>query len=83
MKTTGKSMVCAFLVLLLTSLLVAGCSPGKQVIKVGSKEYTEQLVLGQITLLALENAGYAVEDKTGVAGSNKVRTALISKEIDI
>ncbi len=67
----------------LGALLLAGCTPTEPTIRVGSKEYTEQLILGQITLLALENAGYAVEDKTGVAGSNKVRTALLTKEIDI
>jgi len=53
------------------------------VIRVGSKEFTEQLLLGQITLQVLEDAGYKVDDRTGVAGSNKVRTALLSKEIDI
>jgi len=64
-------------------LLLAGCSPAKEIIRVGSKEFTEQLILGQITLLALENAGYAVDDKTGVAGSNKNRSALLAKELDI
>ena len=29
---------------------------------VGSKEFTEQLILGQITLQVLENAGATVED---------------------
>jgi len=65
------------------SLLLAGCSTAKETISVGSKEFTEQLILGQITLLALENAGYAVADKTGVAGSNKNRSALLGKDIDI
>jgi len=83
MRTIGTSMVKTILALLLASMLLAGCAPAKETIRVGSKEYTEQLILGQITLLALENAGYAVEDKTGVAGSNKVRSALLSKDIDI
>jgi osmoprotectant transport system substrate-binding protein len=83
MKTTHRPLVSVLLVALLGSLFLIGCTPGKQTVKVGSKEYTEQLILGQITLLALENAGYSVEDKTGVAGSNKVRSALLAKEIDI
>ncbi len=83
MRTIGRPMVQTILVLLFGSMLLAGCAPAKETIRVGSKEYTEQLVLGQITLLALENAGYAVEDKTGVAGSNKVRSALIGKDIDV
>lgn len=68
--------------LLLTAL--SGCTgASSKVVRVGSKEFTEQLLLGQITLQALKDAGYKVEDRTGVAGSNKVRTALLAKEIDI
>ena len=52
-------------------------------IKVGSKEFTEQLILGQITNLALEDAGFAVEDKTNIAGSTKVRAALENGDFDL
>ena len=62
----------------------SGCSSkAEDVIKVGSKEFSEQLILGQITVLALENAGYKVEDKTNIAGSDKVRSALTNGEIDL
>lgn len=50
---------------------------------VGSKEFTEQLILGQITILALENAGAEVEDQTGITGTTSVRQALESGEIDM
>ncbi|MGH2763017.1 MAG: glycine betaine ABC transporter substrate-binding protein [Thermoleophilaceae bacterium] len=50
---------------------------------VGSKEFTEQLVLGQITVLALENAGAEVKDETGLAGSVAARQALEAGEIDM
>jgi osmoprotectant transport system substrate-binding protein len=62
---------------------ITACSDGKEAIRVSSKEFTEQLILGQITVLALENAGYKVDDKTGIAGSNKLRTALLHKDIDV
>ncbi|MBA3261313.1 MAG: glycine betaine ABC transporter substrate-binding protein [Thermoleophilaceae bacterium] len=52
-------------------------------LKVGSKEFTEQLVLGQITVLALENAGADVKDETGLAGSVAARQALEAGEIDM
>jgi osmoprotectant transport system substrate-binding protein len=78
-----KKLLLVILSVTLLLMALAGCSGQSKVIRVGSKEFTEQLLLGQITLVALENAGYKVEDKTGVAGSNKVRTALLSKEIDI
>jgi osmoprotectant transport system substrate-binding protein len=50
---------------------------------VGSKEFTENIVLGQITILALEAAGAEVTDQTGLIGSATVREALTSGEIDM
>jgi len=50
---------------------------------VGSKEFTEQLVLGQITVQVLEDAGAKVDDQTGITGTTNVRKALESGEIDL
>jgi osmoprotectant transport system substrate-binding protein len=50
---------------------------------VGSKEFTEQLILGQITLQTLEAAGATVNDQIGLAGSVAARKALESGEIDM
>lgn len=52
-------------------------------LSVGSKEFTESIVLAQITAVALENAGATVQDKTGISGSATVREALESKQIDM
>ena len=75
------------------ALIAAGCgggggSSGKVNLSdaeftVGSKEFTEQLILGQITLQVLENAGATVNDQTGLAGSVAARKALESDEIDM
>jgi osmoprotectant transport system substrate-binding protein len=51
-------------------------------ITVGSKEFTEQLILGQIAIQALEAAGATVTDRTGLAGTDATREALESGEID-
>ncbi|MDD4088660.1 MAG: glycine betaine ABC transporter substrate-binding protein [Tissierellia bacterium] len=72
MKGLALTMV---LMLMLVSLSACGGN-NEDTIKVGSKEFTEQLLLGKISVIALENAGFEVEDKTGVAGSDKVRLAL-------
>ncbi|NUL45240.1 glycine/betaine ABC transporter substrate-binding protein [Cellulosimicrobium funkei] len=48
----------------------------------GSKEFTESVVLSQITALALEDAGASIEDQTGISGSATVREALEKDEID-
>ncbi|MCW2608498.1 MAG: glycine/betaine transporter substrate-binding protein [Frankiales bacterium] len=52
-------------------------------VKVGSKEFTEQRVLGQIAVQALKGAGAKVEDKTNLTGTSVVRKALTSGEIDV
>jgi glycine betaine/choline ABC-type transport system substrate-binding protein len=50
---------------------------------VSSKEFTEQLILGHITKLALEDAGADVDDQIGLVGSVSVREALTSGEVDL
>ena len=50
---------------------------------VGSKEFTEQLVLGQVVVQALEAAGADVTDRTNLTGTSVVRQALESGEIDL
>ncbi|MBQ3424558.1 MAG: glycine/betaine ABC transporter substrate-binding protein, partial [Clostridia bacterium] len=50
--------------------------------RVGSKDFTENLVVAEIYALALEDAGYTVERKLNIAGS-VVHTAITSREIDL
>jgi osmoprotectant transport system substrate-binding protein len=50
---------------------------------VGSKEFTEQLVLGQIAVEALKAGGALVKDMTGIEGSEAARRALTDGEIDM
>lgn len=50
---------------------------------VGSKEFTEQVILGHMTRLALEAAGADVRNQIGLQGSTTVRNALTSGEIDM
>jgi osmoprotectant transport system substrate-binding protein len=52
-------------------------------IRVGSKQFTEQIVLGQIILAALEDAGYNVEDRTNLGSTQVNRDALVNGEIDV
>ena len=53
-----------------------------QTIVVGSKDFTENIVFGQITMQALKAAGATVTDKTNIKGSVNVREALLSGEVD-
>jgi len=50
---------------------------------VGSESFTEQEVLGNITIQILEAADATVIDRTGLGGNEEVRAALESGEIDL
>jgi osmoprotectant transport system substrate-binding protein len=52
-------------------------------IRVTSKEFTEQLILGKIAVLALTAAGAKVEDHTNVQGSVTARKSLTGGENDL
>ncbi|MPY85656.1 MAG: glycine/betaine ABC transporter substrate-binding protein [Actinophytocola sp.] len=64
------------------SLAKAGDLSGAQ-LAVGGKEFTEQLVLCEITAQALESAGAEVERSCGLSGSSSTRAALNSGDIDM
>ncbi|MCX5563322.1 glycine betaine ABC transporter substrate-binding protein [Streptomyces sp. NBC_00038] len=79
-----------------TALLVSGCGGDTQAatgsagdeldgatLTVGSKDFTENIVLGQITMKVLQAHGAEVEDKTNIKGSVTTRQALTSGDIDL
>ncbi|GAB3804185.1 hypothetical protein GCM10027605_27680 [Micromonospora zhanjiangensis] len=53
-----------------------------QSIAIGSKEFTENIVLGHIAMLALKAAGANVVDKTNIKGSVNVRKAMLAGEVN-
>lgn len=52
-------------------------------VTVGSKDFTEQIILGYVAQLALEAAGADTVDLTNIAGSNSARYALEDGQIDL
>jgi osmoprotectant transport system substrate-binding protein len=50
---------------------------------VGSKEFTEQLILCHITILALRSVGATIREKCGLQGTDITRAALMSGSIDM
>ncbi len=64
-------------------LLLAGCGGPKPII-VGSKNFTEQLVLGEIIAQQIENRLHAaVQRRFNLGGSLLAHQALLAKEIDM
>jgi len=69
--------------LLLVMAFTSACAPKPAAaIRVGSKDFTENLVLAELYALALEDNGFQVERKYNIA-SSLVHTALVNKEIDL
>lgn len=52
-------------------------------ITVGAKDFTEQLILGNMLATILQAAGADVVNRTNIAGSNGVRNALLNGSVDI
>jgi osmoprotectant transport system substrate-binding protein len=52
-------------------------------IRVGSKNFTEQLILGNLIVTALQEAGLEVVDNTNLGGTGVVRDSLLTGEIDV
>ena len=79
-----KRIITLLLALTLSLSLFACGKPSEEsaAIRVGSKDFTENLIVSEIYALALEDAGYTVERKQNIAGS-VVHTAITSDEIDL
>ena len=78
-----KRTIAFILAFILTLGLFSGCS-GKTdgAVVVGSKDFTESLIVAEIYALALEDAGYNVERKLNIAGS-VVHSAITGGDIDL
>lgn len=83
-----------FAQLLLVTMLVAALVGGtgamdafaqsdKPTVRIGSKNFTEQLVLGEIYALLLEEHGFRVQRKLNLAGTLVAHQALVHDEIDL
>lgn len=78
------------LLALLTATLVVACGGGgtgddaaATPIRVGSKDFTEQFIIGEMYALVLEDAGFAVERKLNLGGTPVAHAGLVNNEIDL
>ncbi|MEB3356455.1 MAG: glycine betaine ABC transporter substrate-binding protein [Synechococcales bacterium] len=71
---------------LVAALVVVSCAGGggdEGVIRVGSKDFTEQFIIGEMYALLLENADYPVERKLNLGGTPVAQAGLVNGEIDL
>ncbi|MFF0989326.1 glycine betaine ABC transporter substrate-binding protein [Kocuria nitroreducens] len=52
-------------------------------VRVTSKNFTEQLILGKVAVLAVQAAGFETEDITNVPGSQPVRELMLTGDADL
>src|SRR5688500_10829271 len=80
----GRAVLSLIVVAGLLLAMMAGTSAqnDKPTVSVGSKQFVEQLILGELLALLLEQADYEVERNLGLAGTNVVHEALINGEVD-
>jgi osmoprotectant transport system substrate-binding protein len=64
-------------------LPAAGAAAEGGPVRIGSKDFTEELLLGEMYALLLENAGVPVERKLNLAGTEVAHQALTKGEIDL
>ncbi len=87
MKTPHKGMRIwsFFLIVSLFFPWLSACSgqKGNDVIRVGSKDFTEEFILGEMYAKLLENAGFKVERKLNLGGTPVAQKALEDGQIDL
>ena len=60
-----------------------GSAPQTGAVRIGSKDFSEELLLGEMYAQLLEANGVPVERKLNLAGTQVAHTALISNQIDL
>jgi osmoprotectant transport system substrate-binding protein len=81
----GKSMKFVRIVIALASVaaLLFSSAQAQQPVRVGSKNFTEQFVLGELYAQALEASGIKTEKKLNLGGTLIAHKALEEKQIDL
>jgi osmoprotectant transport system substrate-binding protein len=77
-----RRLVVPLLLALLTMFSAIACNSSTG-IKVGSKDFTEQFILGEMYALVLENQGLKVERKLNLGGTPVAQAGLQSGQIDL
>jgi len=85
-RSTRAAVAAGIAAALVTTVAVAAVmrpSGGRGVVRVGSKNFTEQIILGEIVAQTLEHAGLTVERRLNLGGTFIADRALRSGDIDV
>lgn len=76
------NQACLGVAVALTTVACGG-GGGEDTVSVGSKDFTEQLIIGEMYALVLEENGFAVERKLNLGGTPVAQAAIMSGDIDL
>lgn len=76
------NQACLGVAVALTTVACGG-GGGEDTVSVGSKDFTEQLIIGEMYALVLEENGFAVERKLNLGGTPVAQAAIVSGDIDL
>ncbi|MEO8190434.1 MAG: glycine betaine ABC transporter substrate-binding protein [Acidobacteriota bacterium] len=82
MRRAGIALV-LFAAAIAAALPVMGCGRSTHRIRIGSKNFSEQVLLGEIVAQALEARGVAVDRKLNLGGTFVCHQALLAGELDL
>ena len=83
MKKSNMTLILALVLCVLALGVLAACGRSNDdTIRIGSKNFSENLIVAELYALALEDAGHTVERKFNVAGS-LLHPAITNNEIDL
>lgn len=83
MKVASKMAVWLVAIAVFTLFAGSGATAAEKKLVIGSKNFTEQQILGSIMIQLLDHKGFTCEDKTGLGGTLVARKALENGQIDM
>jgi osmoprotectant transport system substrate-binding protein len=85
MRSIQRLLILSLLAVVTAFTIVActGSGGSSGPIKVGSKDFTEQFIIGEMYALVLEKGGFEVERKLNLGGTPVAQAGLVSGEIDL
>jgi osmoprotectant transport system substrate-binding protein len=79
-----RKLFSALSLLVIVAILLTGCrGAAKKTVTVSSKNFTEQYLLGWMSVLALQDAGFTVNNQVDLGGTVVNREALEAGEVDL
>jgi osmoprotectant transport system permease protein len=79
----GRAAAGALALVAIVAVVTSWPTTSRRPVRVGSKNFTEQVVLGEIVSAFLESRGFPVERRLNLGGTSLCHGALLSRQLDV